>query len=147
MAAQKEATVPVGARLQTITSVQPGMVATLGFVQLEPISDTIRKQALQAVDQQLVAARILDKVGGKVAPEAQKQFSFEIKSSLPTPGVLVKGCLDDCDVCEKTLEREIELDLERKRLENERIKREIELMDKDQQHRCCPQGEEEPAPA
>jgi hypothetical protein len=147
VAAEKEATVPAGSRLQTITAAQPGMVATVAFVQLEPISDTIRKQALQAVDQQLVAARILDKVGGKVAPEAQKQFSFEIKSSLPTPGVLVKGCLDDCDVCEKTLEREIELDLERKRLENERLKREIELMDKDQQHRCCPKGEEEAAPA
>ena len=34
--------------------------------------------------------------------------------------------------------REIALELERKRLENERLKREIELMDKDQEHRCCP---------
>jgi hypothetical protein len=64
---------------------------------------------------------------------------------LPTAGVLVKGCLDDCNVCEPELEKEIELDLERKRLENARLKREIDLMDKDQQHRCCPEGEEEEA--
>jgi hypothetical protein len=57
--------------------------------------------------------------------------------------VLVKGCLDDCDVCEDTLEQEIKLDLERKRLENVRLQREIDLMDKDQQHRCCPKSEEE----
>jgi hypothetical protein len=147
VAAEKDAVITAGARIQTMTSAQLGTVATVAFVPLEPIPEPVRKQALQAVDQQLVAARIIDKAGGKVAPEAQKQFSFEIKSSLPTPGVLVKGCLDDCDVCEKTLDREIELDLERKRLENERLKREIELMDKDQQHRCCPKGEEEAAPA
>lgn len=109
---------------------------------LEPLSDTIRRQALQQVDKQLVAAKLLDKVDGKVSTEAQKEFSFEIRSSLPTPGVLVRGCLDECDICEPTLEREIELDLERKRLENERLKREIELMDKDQQHRCCAAGSE-----
>jgi hypothetical protein len=39
---------------------------------------------------------------------------------------------------------EIELDLERKRLENELMKRRIELLDKEQEYRCCPA---EPAPA
>jgi hypothetical protein len=57
----------------------------------------------------------------------------------------VKGCLDDCDICEPTLHRSIELDLVRKHLENEKLKREIELMDQDQQHRCCPAGATEPA--
>ena len=32
----------------------------------------------------------------------------------------------------------MQLDLERKKLENEKLKREIDLMDQDQQHRCCP---------
>ena len=40
----------------------------------------------------------------------------------------MKGCLDDSDVCEDTLEQEIKLDLERKRLENLRLQREIDLM-------------------
>ena len=122
-----------------------GTVAAVSFVPLEPLNDTVRRQALQTVDKQLVAAGLLDKVDGNVASETKTQYSFEIRSSLPTPGLLVKGCLDDCDTCEPTLEREIELDLERKRLENERLKREIELMDKDQQHRCCP-VDSEPAP-
>jgi hypothetical protein len=46
------------------------------------------------------------------------------------------------------LYKEIELDLERKELENQRLKREIELMEKDQEHRCCPaDSKETPATA
>lgn len=59
--------------------------------------------------------------------------------SLPTPGVIVKGCLDDCETCEPSLEKEIELEIERRKLENDRLKRAIELMDQDQEHRCCPE--------
>ncbi len=44
------------------------------------------------------------------------------------------------------LEREIELDLERQRLENELLKRQIELLDKAQGYRCCP-DDDEPEPA
>ena len=105
----------------------------------------VRQAALNQLDEDLVKEGLLDKVGGVVSPDAQKKFSFEVKSALPTPGVLVKGCLDDCDICEPTLHKSIELDLQRKHLENEKLKREIELMDKDQQHRCCPADETEPA--
>jgi hypothetical protein len=105
----------------------------------------VREAALKQLDQDLVKEGLLDKVGGVVSPEAKKKFSFEVKSALPTPGVLVKGCLDDCDICEPALHRSIELDLERKHLQNEKLKREIELMEQDQQHRCCPAGETESA--
>jgi len=106
----------------------------------------LREAALKQVDQDLVKQGLLDKVGGNVSPAAKKKFSFEVESALPTPGVLVKGCLDECDICEPALKRSIQLDLERKHLENEKLKREIELMDKDQQHRCCPSEANEPAP-
>jgi len=111
-------------------STQPcwGRPQPLSFVPPEPLPDSTHKEALQAVDKQLVAAGLLDTVGDLVATDTQKEFSFEIKSSLPTPGALVKGCLDDSDVCEDTLEQEIKLDLERKRLENLRLQREIDLM-------------------
>ncbi|MGE0825983.1 MAG: hypothetical protein AB7G75_15290 [Candidatus Binatia bacterium] len=126
-----------------------GAVAVLSrpqlVLQLEPLPAALRQQALQQVDQELVAAGLLDKVGGRIAAETRRRFSFERRTSLPTPGVLVKGCLDDCNICEPTVIQEIELDLERKRLENERLKRIIELMDKDQEHRCCP-GEETSTP-
>lgn len=97
-----------------------------------------RKLALRQVDQDLVNEGLLDKIGGVASVTAQKRLSFEIKSALPTPGVIVKGCLDECNVCEPMLERAMQLDLDRKQLENEKLKREIELMDRDQQHRCCP---------
>jgi hypothetical protein len=97
-----------------------------------------RRLALRQVDHELVNEGLLDKVGGVVSPAAQRRFSFEVKSALPTPGVIVKGCLDECDVCEPTLERMIQLEIDRKQLENDKLRREIELMDHDQQHRCCP---------
>jgi hypothetical protein len=121
--------------------------ATAGFtrvqsiLQLEPLPAVLRQQALAQVDQDLVATGLLDKATGKVSNETRKKFSFERRTSLPTPGVLVKGCLDDCNICEPAMVQEIELDLERKKLENELLKRKIELLDKDQEHRCCPEGE------
>ena len=109
----------------------------------EPLTAEIRAEALRAVDQDLVKVGLLDKVGGAVTKDKVTEISFETKFTLPTPGVFVRGCLDECSICEPTLDQEIELDLERKRLENARLKREIELMDKDQLHRCCPEGEHE----
>jgi len=109
-----------------------------------PLSSQDRAEALKAVDQQLVTAGVLDKVGGIATDKKKTEISFEKKFALPTPGLMVRGCLDECDICEPTLQKEIDLNLERLRLENERLKREIELMDQDQAHRCCPAGEEEP---
>jgi hypothetical protein len=112
------------------------------FTEAEPLSATLRQQALGQIDGNLVKAGLLDKVGGVVAPEAQRKFSFEIQSSLPTPGVLVKGCLDDCNICEPELQQEMQLDLERKQLENKLLARKIELLDKAQEYRCCPDDDE-----
>ena len=134
-----------GGRLAFTPALNPFPATTFVPRGPEPLSPEIRAQALKAVDADLVKAGLLDKVGGKVAKDKVTEISFESKFSLPTAGVLVKGCLDECDICEPALDEEIKLDLERKRLENARLKREIELMDKDQQHRCCPEGEEEEA--
>lgn len=114
----------------------PGGVS---FPNREPLPVNLRDLALKQADKELTAAGLLG-ADGNVAPEAQKRFSFEQKSSLPTPGVLVKGCLDDCDVCEPSLEREITLDLDRKELENKLLARQIDLLDKSQEYRCCPAG-------
>lgn len=104
----------------------------------EPLTAEVRQKALQQVDERLVATKLIDKASGKVTDETKRKFSFEQESSLPTAGVIVKGCLDDCDICEPTLEKEIELELERKKLENELLKRQIELLEKSQEYRCCP---------
>jgi hypothetical protein len=118
-------------------------VATFTVPAPEPLPPAVRRQALQQVDATLVAAGLLDKATGKVSDEVKKTLSFETTTALPTPGLLVRGCLDDCDVCEPALEKAIELDLERKALENQLLKKQIDLLEKSQEYRCCPADEEE----
>jgi hypothetical protein len=119
--------------------------ATSRFVAAEvppKIPEAAKARALAQVDQALQKEGLLDKQG-KVTNQIVTELSFERISSLPTPGLLVKGCLDDCDICEPALDKAIELDLERKALENELLKKQIALLDKSQEYRCCPAGAEE----
>jgi hypothetical protein len=136
-AAESSGATPSGARAGVLFS-------TAGVA--EPIAASVRKAALEAVDKELVSEKLLAAVGGEVATEAGKLLGWERRIALPTAGVIVKGCLDECDVCEPSLDREIELDLERKGLENELLKQQIGLLEKSQEYRCCPEGEEEPTP-
>lgn len=108
-----------------------------------PLSAEVRDRALKAVDEDLVAAGLLDRVGGQLSDELARELSFEIQSCLPTPAILVKGCLDECNVCEPARQREIELELDRKQLENKLLARQIELLEQSQEYRCCPAGEVE----
>jgi len=110
---------------------------------LDPIQTIVQQQALKQVDEDLVKAGLLAAVGGAVSPEAQRKFSFEKCSSLPTPGLLVKGCLDDCNICEPELQRKIELELQHQELQNQLLQKQIALLEKSQEYRCCPAGEEE----
>jgi hypothetical protein len=125
-------------RLLTVRDLQLGQLRAA-----TPLTAEARKAALETVDKELVAAGLLDRVGGELSGEAAAELGFEIDACLPTPAILVKGCLDECDVCEPTLHREIELELERKELENKLLQRRIELLEKSQEYRCCPKGEEE----
>ncbi len=54
--------------------------------------------------------------------------------------MIVKGCLDTCDVCEPQLERKIDLELQHLDLENQLLKKQIDLLEKSQEYRCCPAG-------
>lgn len=107
------------------------------------ISTDERAAALKVVDDDLVSAGILDQPGGAVSPKIQAELGFERTTCLPTPAIVVKGCLDECNVCEKPRQREIELDLRRKSLENQLLEKQIELLEKSQEYRCCPAGEVE----
>lgn len=111
----------------------------------KPIDDATRAQALKRVDAELQKARILD-ANGNVSKELRAELEFEVVTCLPTTAVVVKGCIDSCNVCEDTRQRGMELDLERKALENALLAKQIELLEKSQDYRCCPVGEEEPAP-
>jgi hypothetical protein len=93
---------------------------------------------MKQVDHDLVKAGMLDRVGGEVAPDLQKTLSWQKTMAIPTPGLLVKGCLDDCCICEPELKKQISLDLERHELENQLLKKQIDLLEQSQQYRCCP---------
>jgi hypothetical protein len=123
-----------------------GAFASGAAAAAEAVPTSVRRAALDAVDKELVAEGLLEAVGGEVSEKARARFGWEREIALPTAGVIVKGCLDDCDVCEPSLDREIQLDLDRKQLENELLKKQIDLLEKSQQYRCCPEGEEEAEP-
>jgi hypothetical protein len=108
----------------------------------DALAADLRNAALAAVDRELQAEGFLAE-NGEVSEQAKARFGWKREIALPTAGVIVKGCLDECDVCEPTLDRQIELELERKQLENELLKKQIDLLEKSQEYRCCPEGEEE----
>ena len=95
-----------------------------------PLDNETRAKALKEVDDQLMAKNLIDKEG-KVAKETKQAIDFEMEFSLPTPGIIVKGCLDDCDVCEPLLKEKLQL-------ENDLLRKQIELLEKSQEYRCCP---------
>lgn len=103
-----------------------------------PIDPKLREKAIAAVDADLVKAGMLDEKTKKPTEKIIAELSWEREDTIPTPGIMVKGCLDDCITCEPALRRKIELDLERKALENALLKQKIELLDQSQEYRCCP---------
>ena len=95
-----------------------------------PLAPDLRAKALADVDARLVAAGLLDKATGKVAPAIKLEIDYTRRTSLPTAGVIVKGCLDTCSTCEPELDRKIALELDNLDLQNQLLKRQIELLDR-----------------
>lgn len=120
--------------------------AALAAATQGPIPPAVRAAALAQVDADLRDAGLID-ANGAVTQHAQQDLGWEHTLRLPTAGVIVKGCLDDCSTCEPAMQKEIELELARKELENQLLKRKIELLDKAQEYRCCPDEDETAKPA
>ena len=108
-----------------------------------PVDPATARKAEQMVLAELVEAGLLNQ-DGTPSEAAKARMDWERELILPTPGVKVRTCLDDCTACEPELHRKIELELERMELENRKLEREIELMDRDSDHRCC--SDEQPSP-
>ncbi len=89
-----------------------------------------RAEVLKEIDKQLIAAGVLDP-NGEPGTKLKGQFDFTIESHLPTGGTLVKGCLDECNVCEPARREEVQL-------RNDLLRKQIELLEKSQEYRCCP---------
>lgn len=105
-----------------------------------PLPDAVRKAALAEVDKQLAERKLLDLKTNDFTTDARTRFEYTRDTSLPTAGVIVKGCFDDCNICEPELQKRTQLELTQLDLQNQLLKRQIELLDKAQEYRCCPPG-------
>jgi hypothetical protein len=103
-----------------------------------PVADDLRAKALAEVDAKLVRQRLIDKPGGVVSKEIKLEIDYERQTSIPTPGVIVKSCLDDCNICEEEVQTREKLELTRLDLENKLLAKQIDLLEKSQEYRCCP---------
>ena len=108
-----------------------------------PLADELRVKALAEVDAQLAKQGLIERATGKVSNRILEEINYERETSIPTAGVIVKSCLDDCDICEPEVHKHTTLELERMELENKLLARQIELLDKSQEYRCCPAPEME----
>jgi hypothetical protein len=106
----------------------------------------IRDDAISAVKADLQKTGMVND-DGSPTKEIIAELSWEHIELIPTGGLMVKGCLDPCSVCEPQRENEIELDLKNKSLQNELLTKQIALLDKHSDYRCCPVGETEPPEA
>jgi hypothetical protein len=139
---------PFGAGRPGLANVALANAAFAGAVAEElgtqqPLPGAVREAALKEVDQQLVAARLIDQPNGHVSPETRKEFSYERTSTLPTAGVIVKSCIDDCNICEPELRRKTKLEIDILALENKLLEQKVVLLEKSQEYRCCPADVEE----
>lgn len=119
-----------------LAGAQATNLAFIANPNLRALTVTEMKEALDKVDKELIAEGILSPQR-LVSEKLIAEIKFESESSLPTAGIIVKGYLDDCDTCEPHLKESLALDNDRKRLENEMLKRQIELLDKSKDYRCC----------
>jgi hypothetical protein len=107
-----------------------------GYGNHGPVSYDTRKSALDGIEGELRGEGILNGEG-HCTNEIVETLSWERVVRLPTPGVTVKACLDECNACEPARKRAIELELENQELENRMLRRQIELLAESQEYRCC----------
>ena len=107
-----------------------------GYANHGPIPYDDRAYAISQVEDELRGGGMLNSEG-HCTKEIVERLSWERTVRLPTPGVTVKACLDECNACEPARKRAIELELENQELENRMLARQVELLQKSQEYRCC----------
>ena len=106
--------------------------AAAGLGDQTPLADALRDRLWRFVDEQLVKQGLLDKSAVLQPPRPRRKWGTQRPTSIPTAGVIVKACLDDCSACEPELEKKIDLELQRLDLQNKLLAKQIELLEKSQ---------------
>lgn len=124
-----------------IVGISINVVPSLNITNLSASAIALERAAIVAqVTKELEAAGVLG-ADGKLSQQTMDEFNSESDYTLPTPGIQVKGCLDDCNTCDP-------LRKERLQLENDLLRKQIDLLAQSQEYRCCPPppcGCQEPA--
>ncbi|MEU4955671.1 hypothetical protein [Streptomyces lavendulae] len=133
-----EATEAAGRRAAVArTAISPGQVTEAPGRSASSADPAIEAQALALVRTDLQRAGIIGE-NGDVTAEAKTLYGWRHVLCLPTPGWHVLSCLSSCDIGEDELHRRDKAETEQLELENDLLRRQAELMDTDQEHRCCP---------
>lgn len=74
--------------------------------------------------------------------EMELEFKMESESLIPTNAVYVDSTMGSCNGCEPYVIEKQKLDLENLKLKNLMLSKQIELLEKHQDYRCCPNNEE-----
>lgn len=122
-----------GPVFNTLAAVQPGLALNrdqLTLQQVGRISAAIFDQAAQARAAAVARA-------DAIVAELPGFEPFEQVSIIPTEALYVESELGDCALCEPFVVAQHELELERMKLENVKLRREIELMEQYKDYRCC----------
>lgn len=138
---REEAAVGIAANSNFASLAAIGRV-NLGGATLPPLDNDIRAAAVKQVKAELEKGGLVDD-DGNPTKNIIAELSWEHIELIPTGGLMVKGCIDPCSVCEPGREAAIDLDVKNKALQNELLRKQIELLEKHKDYRCCPVGEAE----
>lgn len=131
------------ADIEPITAARPVMTTAHMAAMPRPLPVDKRTEALKMVDDDLISNKLAvrDQKTGGLAPSTQlkTRLKFSRQSALPTPGIIVRACLDECEACEPLRQEKLKAELEHKQLANELLKKQIELLEKHADYRCCPE--------
>ena len=136
-----------------IAADQPGLLAgraafafnpletvSLDAAHLERATLTPAAALLQDEKARLEALAAVDKI---YSAQPERTFEFESVSIVPTDALFVESELGDCLICEPYVVAKHKLELDRLRLENKKLEREIELLQEYKDYRCCDDEEVE----
>lgn len=95
-----------------------------------------RQRAIEKVKKELMSTQVIQENGDPTSQLLAK-INFKKESSLPTAGIVVKGYIDTCNTSEPLMLRRYELENEHLSLQNDLLRKQIELLEKSKEYRCC----------
>lgn len=100
------------------------------FSILRPSLSTLRNYLDDLFKKELIEAKFIEE-NEKITEFLRDKVEFRYEFSLPTAGIIVKGCMDECNTLEPERERYY-------KLQNDLLEKQIALLEKSQEYRCCP---------